>query len=195
MIGLTKSTSRFAGDPDPYPKPPGTKVRSSAACLGVERVRVQWQVMAKVFGVGIACLLALEAGPSLLKPPAPPPLPADVGLPQAPRQMPPLRRFDLSPPYRGVKGQNEHRHRIKSKGSVLHRKSAGAGEVERTMAPSHRPSPPVPPPAPAPPMVSTPTQASTPSPPPVPPQATPLPPPPPPVPPPPADGSEEFAPH
>src|SRR4029077_3917251 len=45
-------------------------------------LRVRWQLAAKGAAVVVAVLLALQLVPSLLKPPAPEPLPADVGLPQ-----------------------------------------------------------------------------------------------------------------
>jgi hypothetical protein len=45
------------------------------------RVQVRWSVLAKMALVVVIALLALRLLPTLLRPPAPPPLAADVGLP------------------------------------------------------------------------------------------------------------------
>src|SRR6478735_492685 len=45
-------------------------------------VRVRWAGAAKVAALAIAALVALQTLPELLKPPAPPPLAEDVGLPR-----------------------------------------------------------------------------------------------------------------
>src|SRR4051794_6230582 len=45
-------------------------------------LRVRWPAVARRLGAGLAVLLALQTLPSLLRPPSPPPLAADVGLPR-----------------------------------------------------------------------------------------------------------------
>ena len=45
-------------------------------------VRVRWSTLARWVGGGLGVLLALQALPSLLRPPAPEPLAADIGLPR-----------------------------------------------------------------------------------------------------------------
>src|SRR5262245_15060260 len=45
-------------------------------------VRVRWSTLARWVGGGLALLLALQALPPLLRPPAPEPLAADIGLPR-----------------------------------------------------------------------------------------------------------------
>src|SRR5690349_7204693 len=55
------------------------------------RVRVRWsQAGLAILGVA-GLLLALQVAPSLLKPPKPPPLPADVGLPRVEAEVPAKR--------------------------------------------------------------------------------------------------------
>src|SRR3954451_10335951 len=73
----------------------------------MRRVRVRWTSAAKAAAIAVAALVALQALPALLKPPEPPPLAADVGLPkvvpqeQAPQE--PVRRRGLERP-RGITG-------------------------------------------------------------------------------------------
>ncbi|MGN6216725.1 MAG: hypothetical protein ACTHN7_07190 [Solirubrobacterales bacterium] len=56
-------------------------------------VRVRWARAGKAAAIAIAGLVALQALPGLLKPPAPPPLEADVGLPRVvPKEPAPVRR-------------------------------------------------------------------------------------------------------
>src|SRR5258708_13101956 len=57
-------------------------------------LRVGWQVAAEGGGVVVAGVVALQLVPALLKPPAPAPLPADVGLPRVvvPGQRVPIAR-------------------------------------------------------------------------------------------------------
>src|SRR3954453_8912192 len=45
-------------------------------------MRVRWTSAAKATAIAVAALVALQALPALLKPPEPPPLAPDVGLPQ-----------------------------------------------------------------------------------------------------------------
>src|SRR3954468_19253068 len=48
----------------------------------MRRVRVRWTSAAKAAAIAVGALVALQTLPALLKPPAPPPLAPDVGLPQ-----------------------------------------------------------------------------------------------------------------
>src|SRR3954466_5655987 len=48
----------------------------------MRRVRVRWTSAAKAAAIVVAALVALQALPARLKPPEPPPLAPDVGLPQ-----------------------------------------------------------------------------------------------------------------
>src|SRR3954451_8212566 len=48
----------------------------------MRRVRVRWTSAAKAAAIAVAAMVALQALPALLKPPAPPSLAPDVGLPQ-----------------------------------------------------------------------------------------------------------------
>src|SRR4051812_44404580 len=53
-------------------------------------MRVRWTSAGKFAAAAVGVLLALQALPALLKPPAPPPLPPDVGLPRTvPGERPP----------------------------------------------------------------------------------------------------------
>jgi len=149
----------------------------------VGSVRIQWQVAAKVAGIAVACLLALQTLPSLLRPPAPPPLAKDIGLqgisvqpkPQLERVAPggELR----SPEAAEGKAPKRRPHRPGTRSSAQGKE--GAPRRQDPLAPAPVPPSPPPPPSPAPS-----------PPPPIP--SSPVPPPPPP---PPSDGSLEFAPH
>ncbi len=91
-VGQPRSTSRLEGVPVP---PHGTSAcwRRSLTSMkrgesggfwawaGMGGVRIRWKVLGKVAMVGVAGLVALQLLPPLLKPPEPPPLAADVGLP------------------------------------------------------------------------------------------------------------------
>src|SRR5436305_15025748 len=50
---------------------------------------VRWSRAAKAMAVAVVALIALQALPSLLKPPEPPPLAPDVGLPRVVSTAPP----------------------------------------------------------------------------------------------------------
>jgi len=135
----------------------------------VGTVRIRWSGVGKIAIVAVAALLALQTLPGLLRPPQPPPLGEDVGLPQVPppTEPPPKLRFE-SPPVedKGTTG-SARRDVISSRP----RKKRPKPKVETMPAPA----------APPPPVSYEPP-------------ASPLPVPPPPPPAPPGDGSEEFAP-
>jgi hypothetical protein len=160
-------------------------------------VRIRWRALARVAVIAVAGIAALQALPDLLKPPAPPPLARDVGLPRV-AALPKQSRGSL----RTLEVQKEPRDRERQRAgagralppdvisSVPHRhvkrKPRRESEPSRTKPRPPRatvltPSPPAPEP---------PTS---------PPASIPIEPPPPPAPsatpPAPTDGSEEFAPH
>jgi len=144
-------------------------------------VRVRWAGTWKVAAVAVGLLIAVQALPVLMRPPQPPPLAKDVGLPPvmpaAEESPPPNLRFetDAERP-KGTTGM------------------AATGVISSTPRPRQRrerrqivrPSP-----APQPPVSATPPAEPVPYEPPTPPIAPPAPAPPPA---PPGDGSEEFAP-
>src|SRR5215218_3362481 len=143
--------------------------------------------MAKVAAVAVVTLLAVQALPGFLRPPEPPPLEPDVGLPQVVPTEP-----SPSPAARAAGPVSDRGLSLPGESS---RSSPPAAETRTIDEKPSRRSPsrhkeqlppaatPLPPPAPAPEPVA---------PVPVPPPA-PVPVPPPPAPP--SDGSEEFAPH
>jgi len=112
-------------------------------------VRVRWASAAKVAAIAVAALVALQALPALLKPPEPPPLAPDVGLPRivpverAPKPVPKKQRSQTD----GIrpKGTTKSRRR--------HSKSTPAPELASTYVPPPEPpsAPPVLVPAPSPP--------------------------------------------
>jgi hypothetical protein len=133
----------------------------------VGAVRIRWSGVGKVAIVAVAALLALQALPGLLRPPQPPPLGKDVGLPQvpSPAEPSPKLRFET--------------HGMRAKGTTKP-KSRGIKSVPpgRDVI-SSRPRKPAPPaPSPPAPITYEPPPTSVPAPP----------------PPPAGDGSEEFAP-
>jgi len=168
------------------------------------RVRIRWsQAGLAVLGVA-AVLLALRVAPSFLKPPAPAPLPADVGLPRIEAGSNPgvskLRKDVIS---RGGSEsgskRNLGRRVVSGRGSRRRAEASGGKAAQRRArrpiprrSAQHKPSTPTrrqdPPayssvPEPVPPPEASPLPASEP------------PPEPAPTPPPPDDGSMEFAPH
>jgi len=169
-------------------------------------LRIHWMTLGKGVALAGVGLLALQVLPGLLKPPAPPPLAGDVGLPRvqidreagvkAPSQAeasgpatPKLRRrqhLPKLPGHPGLRGGKisskpaPHRHPRKKRRKA---KQAPAAEALPTKTASPTPSPP---PVPSPP--------STPEPPPAP-SSAPSPAPPPEPSSPAEDGSAEFAPH
>jgi len=154
-------------------------------------IRVRWRALAKLVAIVAAALAALQLLPDLLRPPVPPPLARDVGLPRV-KVEPSAKRQQVAgqepvarkPLPRDVISSVPHRHVAPEPGRMAAKKP-GANR--------HRhPAPPVP----SAPAVETPPPPPAESPPPV--STTPAPPPSPPPPAPtqpPGDGSEEFAPH
>ena len=196
IAGVADSAKRSEGHPTPshveaaralgFLTPAALGERSARlatwACMG--GVRVRWSAAGKV-GLGLlGGLVALQVLPSVLKPPEPPPLAADVGLPQVERESSPhsVRPAVVPKPDHRAKHPSHHGRdtKISSKPKPRHR-----AKQERRAKPTPPPAPepvPTPPPVPAP----EPVSASPPEP----------APPPAPAPLPPAnDGSLEFAPH
>jgi hypothetical protein len=150
-------------------------------------VRIRWRGVARVAAIVVVGLIALRLLPGLLRAPEPPPLGADVGLPQAK----PVRVVAKREPR-----QRPKRHRRKSKPRPTKPRPKVRVVPDRPAAKAvigarkrHR-RPPPPPAESAPPAVPE----YVPPPPPEPPPA-PVPEPAPTPPPAPGDGSEEFAPH
>lgn len=145
-------------------------------------VRVRWGGVGKVAILAVAALLALEALPGLLRPPEPPPLGEDVGLPQiglAPEPAP-KSRFESRPMHdKGTTKPKNHKVEPVARFQTVDRRPKGTtGSAGRDVI-STRPRKPTPPapssPAPVP-YEPPPTHAPV------------------PAPPAPGDGSEEFAP-
>jgi hypothetical protein len=134
------------------------------------RVRVRWSTVAKVVLGAIIALLALQLLPALLKPPEPPPLAADVGLPKVVVE-PVVKPVPAAAPKRHVplRLQREPRRRK--------RLPAPSPAPVGNPKPAPNPLPPAPAPMPVPAPSPVPAPAPVPEP-----------------PPPPDDGSVEFAP-
>jgi hypothetical protein len=83
------------------------------------KVQVRWSVVAKATLVAVIAALALRLLPTLLRPPAPPPLAADVGLPsveiQPERHEPEPKLEPVAPPRKRVppplKPERQHQKR------------------------------------------------------------------------------------
>ena len=60
----------------------GEKSSGFRSWAGVAGIRIRWKALGKGVALAVAGLLALQVLPALLKPPEPPPLGADVGLPR-----------------------------------------------------------------------------------------------------------------
>lgn len=147
-------------------------------------VRIRWRGVARIAAIVLIGLLALRLLPGLLRAPEPPPLAADVGLPQAkPVTEAPRRRHPRHPATRPVRDAPaavavigvHHEHRLKK-------------TVEARPKPTAEPAAPVPESTPPPIPEYVPPAAPEPVPEPLPepapaPSSTP------------GDGSEEFAPH
>jgi hypothetical protein len=190
-----KSTRRFEGYP---PLLLGTSP-AGLSCLirelggesagfwslaGVGRVRIRWKAAGKVAAIAVGGLLALQVLPGLLKPPAPPPLGADVGLPQVevrPQAEPPPPPLSSAPKPR-KRGRLDAKISSKPKPHRRKKRSQPKRVKSRpTATPPAIAPPPEPAPEPAPPPAPEPSPAPS-----EPPTR---------VPPPPAnDGSMEFAP-
>jgi hypothetical protein len=178
----------------------GGDISGFGACAGV-RVRIRWSQALLALFAAVGILLALRAAPSLLTPPAPPPLPADVGLPRgeasarglagavdASRAEPGSgRRIVRDRPRLGrvVSGGGDRRRAEAAEGRASKRQAQGPGArssaQHKPTTPTRRQDPPAttPVPSPVPPPESVPIPAPEPV----------------PVPAPPNDGSMEFAPH
>jgi len=157
------------------------------------RLRVQWGAALKWGAIALGALLALRVVPTLLEPPAPGPLPPDVGLPRVavqplePKLRRPRRRLG-----RVVSGGGVLRRAKSAEGKVSSRRPLGPGARSRAKpkqgTPTRRQDPPatsVPSPE-----VQLSPHASFPTPEVASPPAAPVE-----ASPPPDDGSIEFAPH
>jgi hypothetical protein len=186
----------------------------SGAWDGMGGVRIRWRGLGKVVLVLVGGLLALQVLPSLLKPPAPPPIAADVGLPQVEVQQPeegspqpsdssrPFSTRHPEPrpierrhhPKAGRRGQlsvkvssKPRRKRHRPHRELPESRSSAPASAGAPAHPAGSPPVPSPPPAPEP---SSPPPTPLPA-----PAPSPIPPPPSEPSPPANDGSEEFAPH
>src|SRR3954454_19793464 len=144
-------------------------------------IRVRWASAAKAAAVAAVAVVALQALPSLLKPPDPPPLAPDVGLPQV---VPAERAPEAAAPKLSFQ-----KHRMRAKGTRRPRREDDPAKARfqtheigakgtTELPPAPEPPTYVPPPAPAPEPAAAPVAPTA------------VPSPPPPV----GDGSEEFAP-
>src|SRR3954462_14255500 len=154
----------------------------------MRRVRVRWTSAAKAAAIVVAALVALQALPALLKPPEPPPLAPDVGLPQpvvkdaepelhqqihpAEVEVDAVRRRELEQPG-GMTGLGPAKV-VSRSGRRLRRKRRDPEPTPAPAAATPEPATYVPPPAPVP-VAPTPEPAAS-------------------APAPVGDGSEEFAP-
>jgi hypothetical protein len=187
-IGLPKKYKPFGGAPNRSSHRFGGDISGFWACAGM-RVRIRWSQAGVLLVAAAGILLALRVVPSLLTPPAPPPLPADVGLPRveaAPVPRPAPRARAVRNLGRVVSGGGGGRRAEAAEGKAskrqAHRPGARSSTQHKPSAPTRRQdppaTPPVPPPVPAPEPEPSP-EASSPSVPTAPPN----------------DGSMEFAPH
>src|SRR5262249_52984059 len=120
-------------------------------------MRVRWSMAGRVLLAAGVVLLALRAAPALLKPPAPPPLPADVGLPRvavAPPRREPVRSRAMANANlgRGGSGGEGRRRAGAAEGRVRAHKprhpSARDSAKGKPRPPTRRQDPPVIPPVP-----------------------------------------------
>jgi hypothetical protein len=116
-------------------------------------VRVNRRSAARLAAVAVACLAALQVFPALLRPPEPPPLPPDVGLPIHRDARPPAHAMEPNPIVRSVP-ERRPKPRFESqprdgKGTAGSRAAAAAPTalVPVPPAPASPPPPPVPAPA------------------------------------------------
>ncbi len=197
-----KSARRSEGCPS-YPAIGLGKTSQSWGLSPGMHVRVRWS-QAGLALLGVAgVLLALRIGPSLLKPPAPAPLPADVGLPRVEARSGPVvsePREDTGSGRGSDPGIKRRLGRVVSGGGARRRAEASEGETSKQKphrpvarrSAQHKPSTPTR-------RQDPPAVRSVPEPVPPPEYVPPPPPKPPPepapTPPPPDDGSMEFAPH
>src|SRR5215467_2899973 len=97
------------------------------------RVRIRWSQAALALLGMAAILLALRVAPSFLKPPAPPPLPEDVGLPRLASEAPAVKRRIKK---KAPKPKPLHRRPIRR-----HPKPEPPKRRQRTKAPAPTPEP------------------------------------------------------
>ena len=141
------------------------------------RVRIRWKALGKGVALAALGLLGLQLLPSLLKPPEPPPLAADVGLPRIAIERQPVA---------AAPELNEARARPRKNRQPQRRPEPRTNREPRPITPSPAsPSPPPAPPQSAPILEQSPAPA---------PEPAPVSAPPPAPEPAPTDGSLEFAP-
>jgi hypothetical protein len=199
---LPKKYKPFGGVPNPSSHRFGGDIPGFGACAGM-RVRIRWSQAGLGLVAAAGILMALRVLPSLLTPPAPPPLPADVGLPRVEASA--ARDLDEAAEQSGSEhgsrplGARDQPHfgRVVSDGGDRRRAEAAEGKAAKRQAhrpgarssaqhkpstPTRRQDPPANPPVPTPVPAAEPEPSSEASPPSVPAA-------------PPDDGSMEFAPH
>src|SRR4051794_21563511 len=134
-------------------------------------LRIRWSQAGAVILGGALVLLALRVAPSLLRAPEPPPVPADVGLPQleaaqiklaSPKQAPARTHPKNVPPQRKRTRHTHRQPKHKSKRSVPTAPPAPPPPLEAPEKAASSAPPPVPPPMPEAP--SPPAPAPTPAP-------------------------------
>jgi hypothetical protein len=159
-------------------------------------VRIRWRGVARAAAIVVVGLIALRLLPGLLRAPEPPPLGADVGLPQA-KPVRAAAKREPKPPR-----QRPKRHRQKPKPRQKVRvvpdrpaSKAVIGTEPKRRRPPNRHHGKTPRPRPAPVESAPPAVPEYVPPPPPEPTPAPVPEPAPTPPPAPGDGSEEFAPH
>jgi DNA polymerase III subunit gamma/tau len=159
-------------------------------------VRIRWRGVARAAAIVVVGLIVLRLLPELLRAPQPPPLGADVGLPQArparvvAKREPKRPQRKPQPP----RGPKRHPHERQARRKVQAVPDPPASNAVIGTRRRHRPDRRKP--SPAAPVESTPSPVPEYVPPPTPePLPTPLPEPAPTPPSAPGDGSEEFAPH
>jgi len=170
--------------------------KQGPAAWGGMRVRVRWSQASLLIVAVVGSLFALKAAPSLLAPPEPPPIPADVGLPRITPEASATRAgANTSKPKRPRRSAPQRRpkpkHKRSQQSAAPKRPKPNPGLRRQQKAPK-APSQPPPPQSPVPEPPPEPTPSYVPSPEVVSPAPTPEPAP---VTPAPNDGSMEFAPH
>ncbi len=121
---------------------------SACNCMGL---RVRWQLAAKGAAVVLVAFVALQLVPALLRPPAPEPLPADVGLPRVVAAPLPVAEPETPKPVKKLPKSKPNQHPRRQP----------AHEV-RPAPPPNSKAPPIPSPAPEPPPAPAAPEASIP---------------------------------
>ncbi len=151
---------------------------------------MRWAGATRVAALAIVALLALQALPDLMKPPAPPPLSTDVGLPQAiPEDAEPEQHrtpVPLRPKFDAVRMKGKRKQKAEGDGAVGPVRAVISSKPQHRRRRRHPQPPAAAPPVPEPPPAAAPDYSPPPAPAPAPPPHSPAPP---------GDGSEEFAPH